>query len=298
MSANHNMGRPVSCLKRCKPEVIPAIHPLPEYLAEGARKAIYDDTKAVLQVPWMGVVTMAFAHYPHFYVTLWQGLRPLYTSKPMVEACARLRQQVEAAVEALLPPHIGDRVTRLGYAPREVAQIREMLEVFSYGNFPYLLLATQARLLLEGYEFSTERQTEPSAGQVGPQSTVPFVLMEAHHADQSTRNVYQDIQAVLGLPFVNTDYRALARWPSYFATAWGDLRTTIPTNAYQTIVADIHHATVETALALPNPGGLTVDRLRAAVGDSNEEIAEVVRLFQWLLPGLVTNIAFYRAQWA
>jgi len=281
---------------RHKPDPIPAIHPLPEYLAEGARKAIYDDTKAVLQVPWMGVVTMAFAHYPDFYATLWQGLRPLYLSQPFVETCTRLRQQVETAVEVLLPPTLGSRITELGYAPREVVQISEMLEIFSYGNVPYLLLATQARLLLEGVELSSDRLAEPYKGRLGPQSTVPFVLMEKHHADQATREVYDDIQNTLGLPFVNTDYRALARWPSYFATAWGDLREVVPSNAYHSVVASMHTATVEAALALPNPGALTVDELRGATGGSDEEIAEVVRLFQWLLPGLVTNIAYYRAQ--
>jgi hypothetical protein len=49
---------------------------------------------------------------------------------------------------------------------------------------------------------------------------------------------------------------------------------------------------------LPNPGTLTAsDLLDAARRDGNpEEILQVTRLFQWLLPGLVTNVAFFRAQ--
>jgi hypothetical protein len=46
--------------------------------------------------------------------------------------------------------------------------------------------------------------------------------MEYHHADASTRLVFDDVKTALGLPFLNTDYRALARWPSYFALAWAD----------------------------------------------------------------------------
>ena len=63
-------------LPRLRPEPIPAIHPLPEYQAEGRVKERYEDMKAVFQVPWMGVVTMAYAHYPGFYDALWTGLIP------------------------------------------------------------------------------------------------------------------------------------------------------------------------------------------------------------------------------
>jgi len=51
-------------LPRIKPAPIPPIRPVPEYLADGALQAVYDDTKAILQVPWMGVVTMAFVWTP------------------------------------------------------------------------------------------------------------------------------------------------------------------------------------------------------------------------------------------
>jgi hypothetical protein len=49
---------------------------------------------------------------------------------------------------------------------------------------------------------------------------------------------------------------------------------------------------------LPNPGGITAETLRrAAEKDAPfEEIRDVCRLFQWLLPGLVTNVAYLRAQ--
>lgn len=51
-------------LPRLRPEPIPAISPLPEYLAEGQRKMWYEEVKQVLQVPWMGVITMAYAPLP------------------------------------------------------------------------------------------------------------------------------------------------------------------------------------------------------------------------------------------
>jgi hypothetical protein len=36
--------------------------------------------------------------------------------------------------------------------------------------------------------------------------------------------------------------------------------------------------------------------LRAAAGEAEEAVMETVRLFQWLLPTLVVNVAFFRHQ--
>jgi hypothetical protein len=80
-------------LPRLKPDPIPPLHPVPEFLAEGELKARYEDMKAVLRVPWMGVVTMSFAHYRAFYDALWQGARTLCASRDFTDAGLRPQQQ-------------------------------------------------------------------------------------------------------------------------------------------------------------------------------------------------------------
>jgi hypothetical protein len=285
-------------LPRLKPDPIPPLHPVPEFLAAGELKARYEDMKAVLRVPWMGVVTMSFAHYRAFYDALWLGARSLCASRDFTDACHRLRHLVEEKVSALGPPPLRKRLTQIGYAQRELQEIDESIEIFSEGNFPYLLLATLARLLLEGGELRTSHevgiQTEPAS----PRTTGKLVLMEYHHADASTRLVFDDVKTALGLPFLNTDYRALARWPSYFALAWADLRPRLQRGEYETLVAEIHEAAVSTVRLLPNYGNLRGEALRvtARSSASEGEVLSVVRLFQWLLPGLVANVAFFRAQ--
>lgn len=288
----------MSELPRRRPESIPAIHPVPEYLAEGELKQRYEAMKAVFQVPWMGVVTMAYAHFPHFYGTLWDGLMPLCASRAFVAAFEDLRRFTEAEVAALTPPPIVARLAAMGYAPREIEDIRAMIEIFSHGNFPYLLFATITRYLLEAGEMSNARAVEPFTGRHAPSLNVPFVLMEAHHADAPTRAVYEDVKATLKLPFVNTDYRAFARWPSYFAAAWGDLRTIAGTPTHERLTQAIHERAVGMARTLPNPGALSRQALCAAAERDAPftEIVEMARLFQWLLPGLVTNVAYFRQQ--
>jgi hypothetical protein len=289
-------------LPRLRPEPIPAIYPLPEYLAEGRRKRWYDDMKQVLRVPWMGVVTMAYAHYPSFFQTLWQGVRDLCASKPFVEGYLGNREFVESEVEKLGVTPVVDRLVGTGYAPREIENIRQMVEVFNHGNQPYVVLSTLTRYLLEAGDMggtTDSHAAPPYTGTCAPDSDVPFVLMEAHHADAPTRDVYEDIKRILNLPFVNTDYRALARWPSYWAIAWNDLRRVAGTPAHEAICLAVHDRCVELAeVTLPNPGRLTAGGLRSAAEKDApfEEIRDMCRLFQWLLPGLVTNVAYLRAQ--
>ena len=104
--------------------------------------------------------------------------------------------------------------------------------------------------------------------------------------------------ATLGLPFVNTDYRALARWPSFFALAWSDLKPSAQTAAHKALANRVYDRALELAGGLPNPGGLNADALqKAAQADAPlSEIRPVAELFHYLLPELVVNVAYLRAQ--
>src|ERR1700746_4143918 len=121
-------------LPRLKPDPIPPLHPVPEFLAERELKARYEDMKAVLRVPWMGVVTMIFAHYRAFYDALWQGARTLCASRDFTGACHRLRHLVEEKVSALGPSPLRQRLPQIGYAERELHDIDESIQIFSASN--------------------------------------------------------------------------------------------------------------------------------------------------------------------
>ena len=283
---------------RLKPDPIPAIHPVAEIRADTRLKAVYEQTKSTLQVPWMGVVTMAFTHYPNFYATLWNGLSALCESAEFDAACRALRAHAEAVAAPLQPERLQGELAALGYAEQELDEIRALIEVFSHGNMLYLMIATAARMLLEGHEPGRGGRIEPLVRRAALPAGARLILIEPHHADAPTAAVYADIKDTLGLPFVNTDYRALARWPSYFARAWADLRGKIRTPGYESAVQSVHVFAAERWKALPVPDRLTSASLRAAAARDAplEEILAVVRLFQWLLPGLAVNVACFRAQ--
>jgi hypothetical protein len=150
-------------LLRKRPDPIPHVFPLPEYLADGDRKKDYEDTKAVFQVPWMGVIAMCFSHYRKFYRTLWGGLRPVFKSAEFVTSCNALCRRAEQLATELSPPPLAEVLAAKGYALRELQNIRDMIEIFHHGNFPYVLLATTARILLEGKELSARRTATASS---------------------------------------------------------------------------------------------------------------------------------------
>lgn len=286
-------------MKRQLPKAIPAIHPLPEHLVDSQRLAWYQDMKAVLRMPSMGVVTMAFSHYPNFFAELWRGLRPVCASAPFNEALVRLQEHSDAQAATLAPSSLEAALGGLGYAPGEVDGIRAVLEAFHHSNQAYLLIATLARLLLEGGRFGDERNVAPPFyGEQAATQAAPPVLMEAHHADKPTRELYADIKTTLGVPFVNTEYRALARWPSYFSLAWGSLRPQLHSAPHEALCTALHEEALQLCRHFPNPEGLDAAGLKHAASQDAAlaEVLEVSRLFQWLLPGLIINLAYFRAQ--
>lgn len=285
-------------IDRIKPDPVPAVHPLWEYKADGELRNTYEAYKSSLQIPWVGVVTMAYAHYRTFFDTWWNALEPVVASQAYVDAAIGLRERVEADITRLNPPSITGRLRELGYSARELAEIRDMMDVITHGNFMQIPAVFAARLLLEGETLGNALDTGPKAQPHQPQTTTPFILMEPHHSLDDLKTIYDDVKDVLGLPFVNTDYRCFARWPSYFQMAWNDLRGPLQTPEYEAFVTDMHNAIATTTKGLANPNGLTPDILAASVEKdaSAKEVLETVRLFSWLLPGLVTNVAFFRAQ--
>lgn len=283
-------------LPRIKPAPIPVIRPVPEHSAKGPLAETYQRTKAGLGVPWMGVVAMAFAQYPRFYQCLWDALDPVVATDAFSKACDALRAAADREADLLAPRALVPDLERLGYTAAELEEIRACNEVFSAGNMPYVLMATLARGLLEGQAWTADGQAGGSKKKPAP-SERP-VLIEPHHADASIAALYEDIQATLGLPFVNTDYRAFARWPSYFEQAWPDLKRVVLSTGYAPAISRVHDTAVSLAAGLPNLTGVTPQRLiDAAHSDAAPgDVVSIVRLFQWLLPGLIVNVAILRQQ--
>lgn len=285
-------------LMRLKPSPLPKIYPMPEALVTGERRAFYDETKALFQVPWMGVVTMSFSHYPNFYKALLAGLGDVANTQEFVAAEEELCGVADVAGAQLVPSSLVSELKDSGYSDAELDDIRAVAEIFRTGNMPYIMIATIARILLEGGTLDANQQQSLGPRPTSNADLSPLTLMEMHHADQPLQDTYDRIKSTLGLPLVNTDYRGLARWPSYFTKAWTSLEPHITSEKYEPLVVSVHDAAERLVRALPASTNFNALALREAAEQdgSLDEVLSVVRLFQWLLPGLAVNVAYFRQQ--
>ena len=79
---------------------------------------------------------------------------------------------------------------------------------------------------------------------------------------------------------------------------WKSFLPALLSKKYEEKVLEIHNFIIKESLLLPNPNKIkSIQILNAAKKDKKlNEIKKVVNLFQWLLPGLITNVAFMREQ--
>ena len=163
---------------------------------------------------------------------------------------------------------------------------------------PYIIIASIAKLLLEVNEICMKSNYNKIKEWHSPSKEKKLILLEQHHVDKETFKTFESIKTIIDLPFLNTYYRAFARWPTYFNHAWIGLKNKIQTTLYEKQVSLVHDFAIEKALSLSNPASLISAKFIMACKNTNqyEEIKEVVSLFQRVLPGLATNVSYLRAQ--
>ena len=283
---------------RKKPTPVPKIFVTPEYLVKGSLKKSYTKTKLAFNVPWMGVVAMAFAKYPCFYNALWEYMYPLTKSSEFSVLCKKLVIISKKKALELKPKSIIKNLKKIGYNDYEIRKINEVNQIFTTGNMPYLIMATIARIFLDKGEFVNSKTFKKNNSTRIKPNDSNMLLIEQHHADNSLKEIYKSIKTNLGLPFLNTDYRAFARWPSYFEMSWKYFLPALLSKKYEEKVLEIHNFIINETLMLPNPYKInSIQIIDAAKKDKKiNEIRKVVGLFQWLLPGLITNVAFMKEQ--
>ncbi len=290
---------PARLLARPQGDIV--VRPVPEHRAGADLKPVYQDLKATFGVPWVGVITQAVAHYRPAFIDAWRQFQPSARTHFFESSCDAIRLSAWEQVGSMFNVRpVAQRLQAIGYSESELAQIRAVLNIFDYGNPKYLVFATAIQQSLCEHR-CLGGGTPGGRWDTCPRSPIyqldPIpVMVEEHHALGGLRDVYQDIKTTLELPFVNSDYKAMARWPSYLALAWQDLKPVIGSQPYTRIRQNLHDQAMAVANGLPYR--YMLDKARAiAVGLQENEVSElmqVITLFQWLLSGLVLNVTWFK----
>lgn len=278
------------------------IRPVPEHRADQELSEIYRDLKATFGVPWVGVITQAVAYYRPFFAEAWRRFAPSAKTHFFERASDDLRiRSWELIEQSFVIEGQTGRLLEIGYSPREIDQIRTVLDIFDYGNPKYLMFATAIKEgLVSGSTFggtASDARCQFPRSPIRQIDPIP-VMIEEHHAIGALSEIYGDIKDTLQLPFVNSDYKAMARWPSYLDQAWGALKPSIDTRAYQAARYQIHSQALAALDGLPTAYRMSRnDALQAGLSEAQvDELIQVISLFQWLLSGLVLNVTYFKQQ--
>nr|5H01_A Chain A, (R)-2-haloacid dehalogenase [Pseudomonas putida]5H01_B Chain B, (R)-2-haloacid dehalogenase [Pseudomonas putida]5H01_C Chain C, (R)-2-haloacid dehalogenase [Pseudomonas putida]5H01_D Chain D, (R)-2-haloacid dehalogenase [Pseudomonas putida] len=278
------------------------IRPVPEHRADQELSEIYRDLKATFGVPWVGVITQAVAYYRPFFAEAWRRFAPSAKTHFFERASDDIRiRSWELMGQSFVIEGQTDRLREMGYSVREIGQIRAVLDIFDYGNPKYLIFATAIKEgLLSGRTFggaAGDARCHFPRSPICQIDPIP-VMVEEHHAGGTLSQVYADIKQTLQLPFINSDYKAMARWPSYLEQAWGALKPCIDTPAYQAGRFDINARALAALDALPTAYRMSRDdALQAGLSEAQtDELIQVISLFQWMLSGIVLNVTHFKQQ--
>jgi hypothetical protein len=186
-------------------------------------------------------------------------------------------------------PDLCERMTDLSFSTGARHELTDVVELFNYSNPLMLLLATAQ---MQAFDKAVGRQiaVHPALHPVFKERPV---LVEEESASSPTKKIFEDIKRTLNVPVVNTDYRALARWPDFLRDYWTLLKATAQSPLYKEHCQALRASAAGLVQEFPRAFELTIAQLQDA-GLSDEDVEAAVRiteLFVKLLSGLVLNVA-------
>ena len=264
---------------------------VPETLAQGRIREIYDDIKRLFGVPHVNVIFQAYAASPKFLDVLWRTLRPAVETAEFFACADRLRASAVTIMHNYYPvPDLCARIKEMQFSEGAQNELTNLVQLFCYGDSLMLLFVATASRAMDS-PVGTGQPGQP-AERRAPVQERPVVLDDAQ-SPPATLRIFEDIRSTLGFAFVNSDYRALARWPDFLQQYWTALKPIVQSPLYPKHMADMRDAALSFAAELPGTYDLTVSRLEEA-GLESEEAAEMARIsdvFLDNLSGMALNIA-------
>lgn len=250
------------------------------------------DIQDTLGIPWKPANWRAYAMYPAVMQLFWQRLKPATQTEAFLEDAIAITELVYRNVNDWYQPSY-----QIDVDQAQQRQIQRELNAFSFGN-PQLLIQQIAlsRTLageVVGEEGNADQRRGPHAYRhpeiqlTGEQS--------AEEISAEMQQIYRDIKQTLGIPLVNSDYQALARWSAFFIAGWEDIKPWRERPEYQLLKQAIVQR-AENAASQLRPVvviGETEVRDRLDNPQDFEQIQQTVQMFTDVLPELIIQNALF-----
>jgi len=252
--------------------------------------ACFADIQDKMGVPWPPANWRSYAMYPAVILLFWNFLKPMVASELFLRQALAITEYAYREVSGCYQPSY----TLADLDPLQRQWIQWELDAFEFGN-PQLLiqqvLLSRALRGETGQDGSTEPRHRPSAYR-----QPEIRMLDEQSVSMELQQVYQDIKQTLGLPVVNSDYQALAKWPEFFIPAWSDAKRWLQQPEYQRLRQQLTEMAEAAADRLQPAMRLTTKDLSDALNSPKDfgNLQQMVQMFTELLPGLILNDALFR----
>ncbi len=266
-------------------------------------RAIYDDTRHHLRLPWVGALFQGYAMYPGYLDLAWNAVRDSLETPPFAADVATITGMADTAAARLYTPSYDER--DIAAMNVDTLAVKDTVDAFRVGNPKLLLVAAALRRAYRegsvGGAGGAGVSLPDSAPEGVEEARVARTVIETadpEAAPEGIKRIFDDIKVTLGLPLVNTDYRAMALWPDYLALAWRDVKGVVGTPEYAEATRQLSVFAAGGVDRFVAPVAATREAARAAgvPKEQLDNLGAILDLFAGLLPGLILNVAmFYRA---
>ena len=251
-----------------------------------------DDIQNTLGIPWTPANWRAYAMYPAVMQLFWERLKPAMQTEAFLEDAIAITEHVYRDINDWYQP---DYQVDVDQSARH--HIQRELNAFIFGN-PQLLIQQVAlsRTLageVVGQDGTAASRRPPN---VYRHHKIQLVDEQAvQEISQEMQRVYQDIKQTLGVPIVNSDYQALARWSPFFLAAWEDIKPWRERPEYRLLIQDVVQRADEAANRLCPAVWVGEREIRDRLDnpDDFEHIQQMVLMFKDILPELIVHNALF-----
>ncbi len=268
----------------------PRVQPVKKEQASEEIRALLEETQDTMGTPWPAALWRVYAMYPRVMQLFWGRLKPAVATEPFLRDSLEITKLAYAeAARWYLPSHLIDE------PEAERPRIQWELDAFEFGNPQLLIQQVALNRAIRGQTAGKDGTPEPR--QQPSRFRQPEIRMISEQgASPEIAAIYQDIKQTLGVPVVNSDYQAMAKWPTFFGPAWEDLKLWRTRSEYQSLLYQINQRAIMAAGRLCPPVALELREVRDALDNpaEMENLRLIMEMFGQLLPGLIANDAILR----